>query len=339
MKAGYTISAATHALILGWGLVSFSAKPLEVPPTDAIETDVISEVEFNRLTNGVRTAKQVTKPAPVVDKVGEVKEPPKDPLLKVTEKQEVMTTTAPPPPPDVKPPDPKPDPKPAEPKTPQPKAPEPPPPPAAAAEPPPPDPAAEALKIEEAKQKAEQQRKLEEARQKKLEEARQKKIEDAKKREEARLKKLEEEKTRKEVDSHLDRITAQLDKRAPQRQAATGTIVNPTPSAGTTTGNASQLEQNVLGMLVAQIKRCWDVPAGMADAKYLKPVIGFALNRDGSLANAPKPLNPQNTAVFQVAAESAIRAVYRCAPYRLPAANYEVWSDNEITFDPKDMYQ
>ena len=339
MKAGYTISATAHALILGWGLVSFSAKPLEAPPTDAVETEVISEVEFSRLTSGLRTAKQVTKPVPVVDKVGEVREPPKDPLLKVTEKQEVMTTTAPPPPaPDVKPPDPKPDPKPADPKPPQPKMPEPPPPPAAA-EPPPPDPAAEALKIEEARQKAEQQRKLEEARQKKIEEAKQKKIEEAKKREEARQRKLEEEKARKEVNSDLDKITALLDKRAPQRQAVTGTMVNATPSLGTTTGNASQLEQNILGMLVSQIKRCWDVPAGMADAKYLKPVIGFALSRDGSLASAPKLLNPQSTAVFQVAAESAIRAVYRCAPYRLPAANYEIWSENEITFDPKDMYQ
>src|SRR5215831_11145927 len=166
MRTGYTISAIGHALVLGWGLISFSAKPFEVSPTDSVMADVISETEFNQLTAGVRTAKQVTTPAPVVDKIGEVKEPPKDPVAKVTKKPEVQMTAAEPPaprPPDIKPPEPKPpEAKPPEPKpvTPQP----------AAAEPKPePDPIAEALQREEAKRQ-EEAKKLDEA--KKREEAR-----------------------------------------------------------------------------------------------------------------------------------------------------------------------
>ena len=111
MRTGYTISAIGHALVLGWGLVTFSAKPFDASPTDSVLADVISESEFNELTAGSKTAKQVAKPAPVVDKVGDVKEPTKDPLLKVSNKQEVVTETAPPPaprPPDIKPPEPQP---------------------------------------------------------------------------------------------------------------------------------------------------------------------------------------------------------------------------------------
>src|SRR5262250_2940497 len=94
MRTGYTISTIGHALILGWGLVTFSAKPFKVSPTDSVLADVISESEFNQLTAGLKTAKQVAKPVPVVDKIGDVKEPPKEPAQKVSNKPEVQTAAA-----------------------------------------------------------------------------------------------------------------------------------------------------------------------------------------------------------------------------------------------------
>src|SRR5215471_14698119 len=118
MKAGYTISAIAHALILGLGLIWFSVRPLEAPRVDPIVADVITDTEFSQITAGLKTAKQTPKPTPVADKVGEVKEQPKDPTLKVADKQEVVTPTAPPPAPP--PPEVKPDPKPAEAKPPEP---------------------------------------------------------------------------------------------------------------------------------------------------------------------------------------------------------------------------
>ena len=323
MRTGYTISAIGHALVLGWGLVSFSAKPFEVSPTDSVMADVISESEFNQLNAGIKTAQQVTKPAPVVDKVGEVKEPPKDPVQKVSDKPEVQMTAAqpPPPPPDIKPPEQKPaEPKPTEPK------------PAAAQPPaadlkPEPDPIAEALRREEAKQKEEA---------KKLEEAR--KREEAKKREEAR--KREEAKKREEVKSDLDRIeTALLDKRAPQRQAVTVTMINPTPSLGSTTGNAPQLSQNEIAILKAQLHSCWNPPVGVVEAKDLVVTVRFSLNRDGSLAGEPMVVNRGRNALFQVAAEAATRAVRRCQPFRLPASKYDAWQEVEVNFDPNDMFR
>jgi outer membrane biosynthesis protein TonB len=323
MRIGYTISTIGHALVLGWGLVSFSAKPFEVSPTDAVMADVISETEFNQLTAGTHAAQQVTNPAPVVDKIGDVKEPPKDPVAKVTNKPEVQMTAAEPPaprPPDIKPPEPKPpESKPPEPK---PVAPQP-----AAAEPKvQPDPIAEALQREEAKRQEEA---------KKLEEA--KKRDEARKREEAR--KRDEAKKREEVKSDLDRIqTALIDKRAPQRQAVTGTMINPTPSLGSTTGNAPQLSQNELAMLIAQLRSCWAPPVGVVEAKDLVVTVRFSLNRDGSLLGQPIVVNRGNNALFQVAAEAATRAVRVCQPFRLPASKYEAWQEVEVNFDPILMF-
>ena len=319
MRTGYTISAIGHALVLGWGLVSFSAKPFEVSPTESVLADVISESEFNQLTAGLKTARQVTKPAPMVDKIGDVKEPPKDPVQKVSNKPEVQMTVAQPPAPQL------PEIKPPEQKPPASKPPE------AAAQPadlkPEPDPIAEALRRDEAKQKEEA---------KKLEEAR--KREEARRREEAR--KREEAKKREEVKSDLDRIeTALLDKRAPQRQAVTGTMTNPTPSLGSTTGNAPQLSQNEIAMLKAQLMGCWNPPVGVSEAKDLVVTVRFSLNRDGSLAGEPIVLNRGRNALFQVAAESATRAVRRCQPFRLPASKYEAWQDVEVNFDPNDMFR
>jgi outer membrane biosynthesis protein TonB len=335
MKAGYTISAVAHALILGWGLLTFSAKPLEAPHVDPIVVEIITDTEVSQITNGSKTAKQTPKPTPVVDKLGEVKEPPKEPTLKVAAKQEVLTETAPPPAPPQ--PDPKPDPKPVEAKPP---APQPAPMPPAATEPPAPapDPVAEALKLEEAKRK-EEQKKLEDAKQKKLEEA--KKREE--KREEARKRQEANKKQREEVKNDLNRIeTALIDKRTPQRQAVTGTIVNPTPSLGTTTGTAAQLAQNedarLMAMLNAQLKPCWNPPVGLADAKNLVVRVSFSLKRDGTLAGEPVVTTRGSGPLFEAAKESALRAVWTCQPLRLPAAKYEAWQNNDIGFDPREMF-
>jgi colicin import membrane protein len=323
MKAGTTISAIGHAIILGWGLVSFSAKPLEAPPVDAVVADVISETEFSQITNGVRTAKQTPKPAPVVDKVGEVKEPPKDPTLKVANKQEVVTDSAPPPAPPQ--PDPKPDPKPVEAKPPDPKpAPTPP---VAAEEPPPPDPAAEAAKRAEEAKRKEEQKKLEAA----------KKREDAKKREEAR--KLEEAKNREAANKDIDRIQERLDKRAQQRQATTGAVVNPTPSLGSPTGGAPELSPSELSRLKAQLMACWHPPDSVLEARNLVVWVRFSLNRDGTLSGDPVVTNSDRNPLFTIAKEYAVRAVRTCQPFRLPAAKYESWQDVEVNFAPENMFR
>ena len=139
MKTGLAISALVHAALLGWGLISFAAKPLEAKPNDALPVDIISDKQFSEMTKGVKNAPKDAKPAPLVEKVDTPK-PVDDSTAKVTPKKELDATKA-----EVQPPPPTPEPKPkpaeAKPeKQPEPKI----------------DPIAETLKKEEAKKKAEE---------------------------------------------------------------------------------------------------------------------------------------------------------------------------------------
>jgi len=134
------------------------------------------------------------------------------------------------------------------------------------------------------------------------------------------------------------RIAALLDKRDPQRQAVAGDIINPTPTLGTAKGSAPALSQSEIDALRAQIRRCWNVPAGTADAQDLRVEFNVKLRLDGSLAADPVLLMRGSSPYFQVFAESALRAVQRCQPYNLPAAKYEVWKDIDLSFRLDDMY-
>lgn len=309
MKVGLTISAVGHASLLLWGLVSFSVKPLDAGPAESLPVDIISATEFSQLTAGSKTAPKAETPKPLVEKVAERKAPD-DPAQKVVEKPEIKTASAEPTPPPPEPPEPKPAATP----------------PQAKSEPKPekdksePDPIAEALKQEQAKQKAEA---------KKREEARKK--EEAKKREEAKKK--------EQPKFDPNRIAALLDKRAPQRQAAAGDVINHTAALGVPTGTAATLSQNEIDALRAQIQACWNPPAGAVEAKELIVKVRLMLNQDGSLSADPILLNRGGHPFFQVAAESAMRAIRRCQPYKLPIVKYDIWKDVEVTFDPRDMFR
>jgi outer membrane biosynthesis protein TonB len=134
MKTGLTISALAHAALLLWGLISFSARPLEAAPTDALPVDIISEKQYSELTKGTKNAEKVEETKPPVEKIDEPR-PPDDAFAKVAKKQEIRTASEPPPPSP-----PLPEPRPAKPeKKPPPQV----------------DQIAEALKKEEAKKRAE----------------------------------------------------------------------------------------------------------------------------------------------------------------------------------------
>ena len=308
MTTGTTISAIGHGLVLASGLLWFSAKPFENAPVDSVMVDVMSEREFSELTAGLKTAPKLDKPQPVVDRIGEPKEPAKDPFANVLDKPEIKTAEARPAAAPPKPAEPKPVAVPAAAESkPEAKKPE-------------PDPIAEALKKEETKKK---------------EEAR--KLEEAKRREEARRR--EEAKKREEQKFDLDKIEALLDKRTPQRAAVTGEVPNPTPSLGAPAANAPQLSQSEIDALRHQLMDCWNPPPAVWEAKDLIVTVWFALNRDGSLSGEPKVVNHGTNALFQVAAESAVRAVRSCQPFRLPVAKYEAWQELEGDFRPGDKVQ
>jgi outer membrane biosynthesis protein TonB len=134
------------------------------------------------------------------------------------------------------------------------------------------------------------------------------------------------------------RIAALLDKRDPQRQTSLGDLINHTPTLGAPKATAASLSQSEIDALRAQIRRCWNPPAGAADAQNLRVEMNVKLRVDGSLAAQPVLLERGASPYFQVFAESALRAVERCQPYSLPAAKYEVWKDIDLGFRLDDMY-
>jgi len=138
----------------------------------------------------------------------------------------------------------------------------------------------------------------------------------------------------------IEQRLALLDKREAQRHAATGDVLNPTVGLGTSTGTAPRLSQNEIDALRARLRECWNLPAGAQDAKDLNVEVRIMLRQDGSLSADPTVLNRSANPFFQVAAESALRAVRTCAPFSfLPIAKYEAWKDIEINFDPQYMFR
>src|SRR5258705_8847448 len=103
-------SVALHVCVLGWVMLSFSTRALEIPPEDSVPVDVIDANQLAKVMAGTRTGKK-ENPKPLAEKVAEAK-PVDDAVGKITEKPPVVTETAPPPEPKVeeKPDEKKPDP-------------------------------------------------------------------------------------------------------------------------------------------------------------------------------------------------------------------------------------
>lgn len=95
-------------------------------------------------------------------------------------------------------------------------------------------------------------------------------------------------------------------------------------------------------MVQAQVERCWNPPAGAKDAGDLVVKIRIWLTLEGKLVRPPQILgrgffSSAEDSFYRVAAESAARAVRRCAPYNLPKDRYDQWSEIDLNFDPSQM--
>ncbi|MEN8722627.1 MAG: hypothetical protein ABF335_07035 [Alphaproteobacteria bacterium] len=108
-------------------------------------------------------------------------------------------------------------------------------------------------------------------------------------------------------------------------------------------GSGERLTVSEIDAIRQQFYQCWSVPAGARDADQLRIVLRIMLNRDGTLQRQPQLMNgaPAGTdrGFFQVAVDSAVRAVHKCTPLRLPSEKYESWREIELTFDPSEMLQ
>jgi len=116
-------------------------------------------------------------------------------------------------------------------------------------------------------------------------------------------------------------------------------LANPTPPPGAAPANTRELSQSAIDALRAQLMGCWNPPVGASGDNNLVVNLHFKLNRDGSISGEPTVVNHSAHALFQIVADSAVKAVRRCQPFRLPASKYEAWRDVEVKFDPNEMFR
>ena len=119
-------------------------------------------------------------------------------------------------------------------------------------------------------------------------------------------------------------------KAASQSTGATGHAVQKVAALGAAAGNAQRLSPSLrdalVGMLQQQIERCYSAPPGAAQGVVL-PVLDIRLNPDGSLSTEPRIMRGGASSVDQSIAQAALRAVRRCAPYRIPATYAPYYND------------
>ena len=136
-----------------------------------------------------------------------------------------------------------------------------------------------------------------------------------------------------------DKIAALLDKRDPQRNAATGAEANATPSLGTAAGTAAQLSQSEIDALRARLMALWNTPVGMQDASQTQVTIRIRFRKDGTLAVGPQVLTSGSGAQFNAMRDSAVRAVFVGQPYTmLRPEHYDQWKEIDFTFDTRQMF-
>ncbi|TXN83959.1 cell envelope integrity protein TolA [Methylobacterium sp. WL8] len=126
-------------------------------------------------------------------------------------------------------------------------------------------------------------------------------------------------------------IKSILASKAPsQSTGSTGHEVQRTASLGAATGTAQRLSPSLrdalVGMLQQQIERCYSAPPGAAQGVVL-PVLDIRLNADGSLSTEPRIMRGGSSSVDQSIAQAALRAVRRCAPYKIPAQYQPYYND------------
>jgi colicin import membrane protein len=134
-----------------------------------------------------------------------------------------------------------------------------------------------------------------------------------------------------------------LNKEAPQRKQASGHDLSQVASLGSPTASAAKMSPSLWdqldGLLQEQYKRCWNFAGFGGQQKYV-PEIHVEYTQDGSLIGQPVLLNPPSDPNLRALAESAMRAVRRCDPLRIPSQYqlyYDQWKGRIVRFDPEEM--
>lgn len=351
MKIGVVISSTLHATLLTWGLWNISApKPFEVAKVATLPADFIPFDEFTRSVKGDAEARKREKPAPKETKNPKEREPAInvgdtkvdiETKSKAPPKPEQIDANAPPPSAELPEPTPvikaKPQPEKSNKETPVPtnKI-------SSLNEPPKP---VEIEKPEDSPAKADagqQSTKLPDQAplpilRPKPPKAKTAKTKQRKNPDEIK-KAIEKASARENEPSNEDKIAALLNKKDP---SATGKKRSTRKaSLGSEKSNSAvKLSRGEMDSLRGAIEQCWTVPAGLSEVEDMRVTITMNLAKDGAIEGKVdvKATGGQER-TRRAFAESARRAVLRCAPYNLPKDKYDTWSQVVVNFDPSQMF-
>jgi hypothetical protein len=137
----------------------------------------------------------------------------------------------------------------------------------------------------------------------------------------------------------INNIMAMLDKRAPAAASSPNAKVGNRTIKGI--GQQNAMTMDLVDSLRNQIAQCWSPPVGAPNAQDLVVDFDLFLNPDGSIAQPPQLIGNSASAsstYARAAIDAARRAIYTCAPYKLPADRYSQWREiNPFHFDPRGM--
>jgi colicin import membrane protein len=208
----------------------------------------------------------------------------------------------------------------------------------------------EAAREEQRREQQEEARKRDEL--KKIADAKaaddRKKAEDAKKAQEAAKKAADEKKKREAEQEAKNQATADAARRAllasreaPANSGNTGPQVQRTPAAGAPAATGQRMNPSdraaLAGLLADQIRSCWSIP--VSGKPNVLPQVRVSLNADGSLGGTPTLINASTDPNFRALAESGMRAIRQCAPFRIPqrfSPTYDDWRTISVQLNPDD---
>ena len=100
--------------------------------------------------------------------------------------------------------------------------------------------------------------------------------------------------------------------------------------------HADPLTADEMAALSKRLSGCWSIPTLEGhSAAGLKVTVQFHLDRSGAVIGRPEVVSPIGGSRFErLFAESAQRAILKCAPFSLPADRYDAWATITVNFDP-----
>ncbi len=301
-------SAALHGAVLAMLLLGVASAPRFADTPEAIPIETVSLSELNQIANGEKDAKPAPQSAPA---------PPPPPQPAPTPPPKPETAQPPPTPPKAENPPPKPAP------------------PQKADATPPPD--TEPMPPERPQHRNRRLRRSSPSRRRRLSRLRGQSSSIL--RPSGRRSRREKPKPSRNFDPNS---IAKLIGQGKTPTAAPNQTASATPQ-GLPHHDAPHMSMSMASALDAWLTEsylnCWTPPPGMPDGDTYVAQIKVIFNPDGSLSGRPVLLNPPSDRAWRAHAESAMRAVRKCDPLKVPAEYmpfFEQWKVETIHFDPRE---